>query len=197
MNLETILYYINAYGYLIIFFVLFLGIVGVPAPEESLLFLIGTLVGYHKLSFAMSTMSAGLGVMLGMLVAYIVGKRIGMPFFERYGKYMGVTPERLEKVKIYYMKNAYRTIIIGLHLPGVRQISPYFAGIVGVPFVRYFYVSLFGTVLWIFPITAIGYYAGATLHISPMYAPYIGMVFFFLFLVYIVIKKIKGKRKKH
>lgn len=195
MNLETILHYIHAYGYFIIFLVLFLGIVGVPAPEESLLFLIGVLIGYQKLSFVMSTFSASLGVILGMLIAYMLGKHIGMPFFNRFGKYMGVTGERLEKVKIFYMKNAYRTIIIGLYLPGVRQISPYFAGIVGVPFLQYFLVSLLGTVLWIFPVTAIGYYAGTKLHVSPMYAPYIGMVFFFLFLVYILIRKVKEKRK--
>ena len=41
MNIETILHYIDIYGYLIIFLFLFFGIVGIPAPEESLLFLIG------------------------------------------------------------------------------------------------------------------------------------------------------------
>lgn len=191
MTIETVLYYIDMHGYLIIFLLLFFGIVGIPAPEESLLFLIGILIGYKKLSFGYATCSASLGVFLGMIVAYILGKHLGTPFLYKYGKYIGLNTSNLERVKRNYMRNAYKTILFGLYMPGVRQISPYFAGIVHVPFQRYMAFSLLGTLMWTIPIIALGYYTGEAFHINPKYAPLLGLVSVVVFLVYILMKKIK------
>lgn len=196
MKLEHILHYIDAYGYLLIFVLLCFGIAGIPAPEESLLFLIGILIGYHTLSFKWAFVSSFSGVLVGMIIAYFIGKYVGTPFFDKYGKYMGLTPERIEQVKKFYSRNAYRTIVFSLYIPVVRQISPYFAGIVGVPFGRYVLLSTIGSALWTIPIIILGYYAGYTFHISPKYAPYIGVVVAAIFLTYLLMKKLVRKKQK-
>lgn len=196
MSLDHLLHYIDAYGYVIIFVILCFGIVGIPAPEESLLFLIGILVGYHNLSLKLSIFSSFSGVLAGMIIAYFIGKHVGTPFFDKYGKFMGLTPERVVKVKRYYTRNAYRTIVFGLYIPIVRQISPYFAGIVRVPFCRYLLLSTIGSALWTVPVIILGYYAGYTFHISPKYAPYIGIVGAVFFLTYLLMKKLRKKTKQ-
>ena len=195
MTIETILHYVDLYGYLIIFVLLFFGIIGVPAPEESLLFVIGILVGYQKLDLWLSIVVAVIGVWAGMIGAYYLGKRIGTPFFQRYGKYIGVTNNMIDKVKIYYMKNAYKAIFIGLYVPGLRQISPYFAGIVHVPNIRYFVMSLLASILWVVSYIVGGYYAGITFDVNPKYAPYVGVIVFVIFLMYILFKKLQPKRQ--
>ncbi|MEH7480535.1 DedA family protein [Neobacillus drentensis] len=194
MNVETIINYINIYGYLVIFLFLFFGIVGIPAPEESLLFLIGVLSYHHKLSIGLAILSSILGAFIGMQTAYLIGKYAGSPFIKKFGKYVGISDDRWEKVSRIYTKNVRKTIVIGFYLPGIRQISPYFAGITNIPFRMFFLFSLLGTLLWTIPFIVGGYYAGKVFHINPDYIPYLGMVFFILFLLFVIRKYIKRKK---
>ncbi|PLT35475.1 DedA family protein [Bacillus sp. V5-8f] len=195
MTVDTITHYINIYGYFIIFLFLYFGVVGIPAPEESLLFLIGVLVIHQQLDFGLAVFSATLGVFLGMLTAYGCGKFVGYPFINRFGKYVGITAERWEKAKNQYAKNVGKTIIFGLYIPGLRQISPYFAGIANIGFPTFFIYSLVGTVCWAVPFIVAGYVAGDLFDINPMYVPYLGILFSFIFIIYVSIKYVRKKRR--
>lgn len=195
MAANTLLQYIHSYGYVIIAVFLFLGIVGIPAPEESLLVLIGVLIFHNQLSFFPSIVSAFLGAFLGMLVAYGVGRQIGLPFIHKYGRYIGITERRWDQVNEKYSRNAKKTILFGFYIPGIRQISPYFAGITSIPFLKFFFISLQGALVWIFPFVLIGYYAGDFFHIDLSYIPYLGFIFLLLFLVHFVIKRLFKKSK--
>ncbi|MCM3570319.1 DedA family protein [Neobacillus mesonae] len=196
MNIDTLLQYLNTYGYLIIFVFLFFGIVGIPAPEESLLFLIGVLINQHSLAFLPSSLSAFMGAFTGMLTAYLVGKYVGSPFIRKYGKYVAITDERWEKVQNKYTKNVRKTILFGFYMPGIRQISPYFAGITKISIVEFLLYSIMGTILWTLPFILAGYYAGSALHINPRYVPYLGLLFLFIFLVFVFVNFLKRKRGK-
>ena len=193
MNIETIIHYINIYGYFVIFLFLFFGIVGIPAPEESLLFLIGVLITHHQLSFPLSFISAFLGAITGMLTAFVCGKYMGHPFINRFGKYVGITEERWEKAQSKYTHNMKKTIIFGFYMPGIRQISPYFAGITKVPFQQFLLLSMFGAFLWTVPFILAGYFLGKAFHINPVYVPYLGILFLVIFFLYVFIKHLKNR----
>jgi membrane-associated protein len=195
MNTETLIDYLNMYGYIVIFIFLFFGIVGIPAPEESLLFLIGVLIDHHSLAFLPTILSAFLGAYFGMLSAYAVGKFIGSPFIHKYGKYVGITEERWVNVTNKYEKNMRKTIIFGFYLPGIRQISPYFAGMNNIPILNFLLTSLIGTVLWIFPFILAGYYTSSIFNINPDYVPYLGLVLLILFLLFVIIKFLKKRNR--
>lgn len=195
MNIETILHYIDVYGYVIIFLFLFFGIVGIPAPEESLLFLIGVLIVHHKLSFGWAVLSAVLGAFSGMLTAYVCGKYIGAPFINKYGKYVGITIGRWRKAENAYTKNVQKTILFGFYMPGIRQISPYFAGMAKTHFGKFSLLSLIGTLLWTVPFIGAGYYLGKVFHINPAYVPYLGVLLLIIFLLFVLIQNIRKKRK--
>ncbi|GHI00352.1 DedA family protein [Neobacillus kokaensis] len=195
MNIDTLLHYLDAYGYLIIFVFLFFGIVGIPAPEESLLFLIGVLIEQHSLAFLPAVLSAFFGAFIGMLSAFVVGKYIGSPFIHKYGKYIGITEERWAKVKIKYMRNVRITILFGFYMPGIRQISPYFSGIAKISFLEFLLYSSLGTVLWIVPFILAGYYAGSAFNINPEYVPYLGVLFLLIFLLFVFVNFLKKRRE--
>ena len=196
MNTETVLQYIDMYGYVIIFLFLFFGIVGIPAPEESLLFLIGLLLVHHKLVVGWALLSAILGAYSGMLTAYLCGKYIGLPFINKYGKFVGITIGRWRKAQNAYTKNVKKTIVFGFYIPGIRQISPYFAGIAKTPFDQFSMLALLGTVLWIIPYIVAGYYLGKVFHINPDYVAYLSILFFIIFFLSIFISYIRRKWKK-
>jgi membrane protein DedA with SNARE-associated domain len=195
LNIETITHYIDLYGYVIIFLFLYCGIIGIPAPEESLLFLIGILIVQNTLSFGLSILSATLGAITGMLTAYLIGKNIGYPFIRRFGKYVGINGERWEEVKSKYSRNSQKTILFGFYMPGIRQISPYFAGITKFPFGKFFVLTLLGSISWTVPFIAAGYYSGKFFHINPRYVPYLGIVFLLVFLIYVAMKFVRSKAK--
>lgn len=194
MTIETIMEYIADYSYIVIIVLLFFGIVGIPAPEESLLFLVGILIGYKQLNWFAATTGSALGVFVGMIVAYGIGRKIGEPFIRRYGKYVGLNEKNWNSVTKGYNRNAFRTIVFGLYMPGIRQLSPYFAGMVKVPFYQYCICVGFGTVIWTVPYIFGGYYLGTTFQISPNYAPYIGFIIFGIFILYVILKKYIKKK---
>ena len=194
--MDELIKQVELYGYAVIILSLFFGIVGVPAPEESMMFLVGVLAGYDRLELLLAIVCTMLGVYIGMIVAYGLGRKIGEPILQRFGKYIGLNEENWRRVSKGYSRNAFRTIVLGLYIPGVRQLSPYFAGMAKVPFRQYCFYAACGTILWTIPFTLGGYYLGAAFHIDPMYAPYIGIGFFILFIVYVLWKKGKAGRNK-
>jgi membrane-associated protein len=125
VDLTIISQYIHSYGYIVILLVLFCGIVGIPAPEESFLILLGMFIAKHQLNLYESSLFAFLGVITGMLTAYGLGRYAGTPFFDKYGKYVGLTKEKIEAASGSYHKYGIWTILFGLYIPGLRQISPY------------------------------------------------------------------------
>ncbi|WP_088073005.1 DedA family protein [Gottfriedia luciferensis] len=197
MNIETISHYIDLYGYIIIFIFLFCGIVGIPAPEESLLFLMGMLIWHNQLTFGMTLIASISGAFIGMITAYVCGKFLANSLIKNYGKYIGITSERLGKVKDKYSGNVHKTIILGFFMPGIRQLSPYVAGITNVPFLTFTIFSLIGTLLWTIPFIMGGYYLGKKFNIDPKYVPYLGIALLVVFLIVATFKSIRKKRKKH
>ncbi|MBP0726689.1 DedA family protein [Bacillus sp. RG28] len=191
MNVETISHYINVYGYIIIFIFLFFGIVGIPAPEESLLFFLGILILHNQLSLILTLIFSILGAFIGMLTAYAFGKILGNSFISKYGKYIGITNQRLEKVKDRYSNNVHKSIILGFYMPGIRQINPYFAGITKIPFLKFVILSLIGAIIWTVPFILGGYYSGKVFNINPKYVPYLGVLFLFIFLISVLINYLK------
>lgn len=195
MSMDQLNYYLDIYSYWIIFFFLFCGIVGIPAPEESLLVLVGILSNQHDLQLMPTLVSAFAGSFSGMLFAYLIGRSF-MIYVMKYGRFIGLTDKRWAKLKKNYMTNIPKTILFGFYIPGLRQINPYFAGLKPVPFATFLLFSFIGTGLWVFPFVLIGYYAGNTFHIKPEWVPYLGVVLLSLFLIRILFKRFFKKVKR-
>ncbi|MEH7368884.1 DedA family protein [Priestia megaterium] len=190
MDLTIISQYIHSYGYIVILLVLFCGIVGIPAPEESFLILLGMFIAKHQLNLYESSLFAFLGVITGMLTAYGLGRYAGTPFFDKYGKYVGLTKEKIEAASGSYHKYGIWTILFGLYIPGLRQISPYMAGISRYPFLLYLLLSVVGSLVWVLSFLILGYYVGDRVHIS-----YIIMGAVAFFVIYLLIKRKRNRKR--
>ncbi|WLV25401.1 DedA family protein [Aciduricibacillus chroicocephali] len=196
MNMDTVMNYIQSYGHFMIFLFMFFGIVGIPAPEESLVFFIGVLIAQHRMAAVSSASWALLGVFAGMIFAYAGGRLVGYPLLNKFGKYIGVTRERWEKAKHKLENNVNRTILFGFYMPGIRQISPYLAGIANVGVIRFVILSAIGSILWIVPFLLAGFFIGRTFNINPDYVPFIGLLFLAVFIVYVLVKWLRKRKKK-
>lgn len=191
MSVETVISYMQNYGHWIILIVLFCGIVGIPAPEESFMFLIGVLIAKGHFEFGSSLLYAFLGTVGGMLVSYGIGRKLGIPFIKRYGKYIKVTPERWSKVEGRFHRHAQTTLLFGFYLPGLRQLAPYIAGTSSYSFSRYAVLSVVGSGLWTTTFISIGYFFGDQIQLK--YLPWIAAIALLLFLVTVFRKKFTNK----
>ncbi|MDM5336774.1 DedA family protein [Fictibacillus enclensis] len=191
MSLDTVISYLQNYGHWIILLVLFCGITGIPAPEESFLFLVGVLVAKGHLEFGTSFLYAFMGTVAGMFASYWLGRKLGLPFIERYGKFIKITPDRWKAVEKRFHEHAITTLLFGFYLPGLRQLAPYIAGISTYSFLRYVLLSVLGSGMWTAAFISIGYFFGDQVKLS--YLPWIAAAALLLFVLTVFRKKFTNK----
>jgi len=158
------LYWIKTYGYLGVFSSLVLGIFGLPVPDETILAFVGYLIfkGYfHPLP---AILAAFLGSICGITLSYAVGRTLGLPILERYGKYLHVTPERLAQAHQWFEKFGKWSLFGGYFLPGVRQMTAFSAGVSGLEYRPFALFAYSGGLFWVGFFLTLGYLLGEEWH---------------------------------
>ncbi|MBW7651921.1 DedA family protein [Anoxybacillus sp. ST4] len=191
MEANSILTYIQSHGYIVLFLSLFFGIVGIPAPEESLLFLVGIFISHDQLHLFKSLFFAVFGATVGMVIAYVAGYTFGSPLLFKYGHYIGFHRRRYRYMYRHFRKRALWVITFGYFIPGVRQLSPYMAGVVRFPFLPFLCLSFAGATFWISLFVCVGKLLGERIHIPLHVLPWLTLLFFSLFFIILYMKKRK------
>ncbi len=186
--------YLSKYGYLILFLSGLFGIVGIPAPEESLFFYIGILAKNGSISFAGALASLTAGAVTGMFISYALGRIIGQPLLDRYGKYLGVTKKRLKKTLMHW--DLSRALVAGFFVPGIRQFNPYFAGIAKFSVPGFMALSVLGTFIWVLVYMSAGFLISSYIKIKPEYLAIVGAIFFIVFIIHFLIKWRKSSHSR-
>ena len=158
--LEHVILWITQYGYLALFFLLMLGIVGLPIPDETLMVFCGYLIQRGTFHAAPTWITAFAGSICGITLSYLLGRTLGLTVVYRYGKYIRFTPERLDKVLKWFERVGHWALFIGYYIAGVRHFSAVVAGTSGLSwpsFARYAYA---GAAVWVTTFLTIGYFVG-------------------------------------
>jgi len=154
------LHWIKTYGYLGIFSSLMLGMFGLPIPDETILAFIGFLVFKKYFHPVPTLLAAFLGSICGITVNYLVGRTIGLPLLEKYGKYLYITPDKLARTHHWFERYGKWSLFGGYFLPGVRHFIALSAGISGLEF-RYFALFAYsGGLLFVVTFLTLGYLVG-------------------------------------
>lgn len=158
--LPTHLHWIKAYGYLGVFASQMLGMFGLPIPDETILAFIGFLVFKNYLHPLPTLVVAYFGSITGITLNYLVGRIIGLPLLEKYGKYLHLSPERLAQVHQWFEKNGKWSLFGGYFLPGVRHLTAFSAGVSGLEFRHFATFAYSGGLLWVATFLTVGYTVG-------------------------------------
>jgi membrane protein DedA with SNARE-associated domain len=158
--MPTNLHWIQTYGYLGIFSSLMLGMFGLPIPDETILAFVGFLVFKQYFHPVPTILTAFLGSICGITLNYLVGRGLGLPLLEKYGRYMRVTPEKLDQAHQWFKKYGKWSLFGGYFLPGVRHLTAFSAGVSGLEY-RYFAPFAYsGGFIWVLSFLALGYWLG-------------------------------------
>ncbi len=186
MALNAITNYLQLYGYWVIIFVLFFGIVGIPAPEETFVIFIGAVIAEHNLNFLWAICAALMGANLGMFLTYMIGKKLGTSIIQKYGSLVKITPERWLSMQARFDRFENKIIVIGYFIPGIRQLTPYMSGTRGLPYRKFFSLTFLGSLLWTSLYMTIGFYFGSMIGLK--YLSFFALIFFFIFILILVWK---------
>src|SRR5689334_25250078 len=99
---QQVLAWITQYGYLAIFLLLVLGIVGLPVPDETLLTFTGYLVFKGHLSLPLAYSTALAGSISGITISYWLGRTFGLALIHRYGRYIRITEAHIQKTHSWF-----------------------------------------------------------------------------------------------
>lgn len=100
------------------------------------------------------------GEFLGDAIYYLIGSLGSGKFIERWGRYIGITRERVEIIENHYKKHTGKTLIIAKFSHFVGGAFMIAAGMAKVPYRKYFWFNLIATVPKTVLLILIGYYFG-------------------------------------
>jgi membrane protein DedA with SNARE-associated domain len=157
---QHVLAWITQYGYVAIFSLLVLGIVGLPVPDETLLTFTGYLVFTGHLSPVPAFLSAFAGSASGITISYILGRTFGLKLIHRYGKYLRITEEHINHVHAWFARVGHWGLTFGYFIPGVRHFTAYAAGMSEVEPHQFALFAYSGSILWTASFISLGYFLG-------------------------------------
>jgi membrane protein DedA with SNARE-associated domain len=159
---------LNHYGYLAVVGLVLIEDFGVPVPGETVLILAAVYAGAGRLNIVLVALLGFLGALLGDNIGFAIGHFGGRPLAERYGRYIFLTPERLEKATGFFERHGGKIIIVARFIEGLRQANGIIAGISGLRWTRFLVFNAIGAALWVAVWTSVGYFSGS--HIDTIYA---------------------------
>ncbi len=160
MLVETVLEWITQYGYVAIFSLLVLGIVGLPVPDETLLTFTGFLIYKGKLSLWGAFFAAFGGSACGITISFLLGRWLGLKIIHRYGKYLHLTETRLHRVHYWFERVGKFALTIGYYIPGVRHFTAYVAGSAELEYPVFAVYAYSGAFIWVTTFFCLGYFFG-------------------------------------
>jgi membrane protein DedA with SNARE-associated domain len=159
-SLDALLPWIEHYGYLAVFGLLVLGVVGVPIPDEWLLLFTGYLVERHELALLPALLAGWGGAAGGITVSYLLGRGPGRAAVARWGRYLHLDTERLDRVRRWYDRTGHWLLTFGFFIPGVRHLTAIVAGTSELKWPRFALFAYAGAGLWALVFVLTGYWVG-------------------------------------
>ncbi len=174
--------------------------VPMPIPGDVLLLVNGIQIAKNPLLFPVYFILSVFSVLIGSTILFAIAKHGGRPLVLRYGKYIGLTRERLSTVESYFHSSSHYTLAFVRFLPGMRVLGTAVAGILGMRY-RVFLVQVtIAASLWIGGLLLAGAILGDRVQ---NIQTYINQYWYFLLLLLLVpfitsyfVVHMKRKRKK-
>jgi len=101
-----------------------------------------------------------LGAIIGDFIGYILGKKYGTSFLEKYGKYFFFHKEQFEKTKKLMNHHTGKSLIIGRFNSFTRSFAPFIAGSTHTPFRKFLLFNIIGGTAWATSFIIIGFIFG-------------------------------------
>jgi membrane protein DedA with SNARE-associated domain len=120
----------------------------IPLPSEIIMPFAGYLVSTGRFGLQEVAIAGAIGCLLGSYVAYFVGATGGRQAFEKYGRYVLISPHELELADRFFERWGSATVFIARLLPVIRTFIAFPAGVSRMNLWRFSIYTLLGSYPW-------------------------------------------------
>ena len=106
------------YGYLAVGGFVLLEDFGVPLPGETILIAAAIFAGSGHMNIAVVVVVAVIAAIIGDNIGFVIGHFGGRPLVHRYGRYIFLTPERLDQAEDYFNRHGGKIVTIARFIRG-------------------------------------------------------------------------------
>ena len=140
---------------------------GIPVPGETVLIAGAVFAGSGRLNVVAVAVVGFVAAVAGDNIGYAIGRFGGRALAIRWGKYVFLTPERLDAAEAFFDRHGAKIITIARFVEGLRQANGIIAGITHMHWLRFVAYNALGAALWVGTWVSVGYFAGQ--HITTIY----------------------------
>lgn len=136
---------------------------GITPSEIILAFAGWMLIERHGISptfIPLAGLYAGFGSAIGASITYWVARVGGRPLVDRFAKIFHIDLRYIEKVEEQCQKWGAGIVMVGRLLPGIRTLVSIPAGLVRIPFPKFFFATFAGAYVWCTILIGAGYALG-------------------------------------
>jgi membrane protein DedA with SNARE-associated domain len=166
----TIIKWLDTWGYLGIFACVFVGNLGIPVPEETVMLVAGFLAGREILNleavYAVVFVSAVVGDCCGFLFGRTGGQRVMARLADRFA----FVRSRYDRLQTFFHTHGPKAVFMARFIAGARFLAGPMAGAAGMPFLRFLAWNVLGALLWCTLVVTVGYLVGDELYRVAMLA---------------------------
>jgi membrane protein DedA with SNARE-associated domain/4-amino-4-deoxy-L-arabinose transferase-like glycosyltransferase len=133
---------------------------GILVPAHTAVFAIAYQYGLLGRPAWPLVLACALGGALGDLVFYVLGRRWGITFMERFPAFLRLGPERRARLEALFDAHGMKTIVIARTQPVTRSFAPYVAGAARLSALRFLPAAGLGSLIVAVLVVAAGYVTG-------------------------------------
>jgi undecaprenyl-diphosphatase len=166
--------------------------VGFVIPGEIGVLLGGVLANQHKLPLAAVLAAGILGAVIGDSIGYEVGRRYGERLLHKLPRRL-VKPEQLQKAQQTVRTLGGKAVFVGRFTTALRVLIPGFAGMSGIPYLRFLAFNVAGGVVWATGFILLGYAVGSQYPTVEKHATQVGWAVLGLVVVAVVVVRLRHR----
>jgi membrane-associated protein len=152
------------HGYLVIFLGAALDNFGLPSSGDIVLFAGGFFANNGQAALPLVMLSGFAGALVSDNSVYWIGRVGGRPLISRILKirllHFLINEKSLEKVEGYFEAHGGKTVFVGRFGPGLRSMTPLFAGVTRMKYYRFVPYNVAAGLVWAVAYSLIGYVFG-------------------------------------
>jgi membrane protein DedA with SNARE-associated domain len=150
---EVIIEFVNNYGYIAVFLLIYIENIFPPIPSEVVLLSGGALTVTTNMNVFGTIIYATLGSMVGAITLYLLGRAFTRESLisilnTKVGRKLRLKPESIDKAQEWFTKYEEKAVLICRCIPIVRSIISIPAGFARMNLIKFLILTLIGSLVW-------------------------------------------------
>ena len=151
---------IATWGYFGVFLCVFIGNLGFPVPEETVVLTAGFLAGRNLLDVRAVVGVVVFSAIAGDSTGYLIGRTGGQRLLDRLCRWSRLVRNRRERFEKFFHEHGNKAVFVARFVTGLRFMAGPMAGAAGMRFSRFLRWNMMGALSWCSLMVAAGYLIG-------------------------------------